>query len=88
MHMWVISIGRHMSFTFKKSPCLGQGSNRGPFDLKSSTVPRRYKSQLVPQSSRLYHVTQKSIKTVLILWKQGIKEPKKSHFGCACHILP
>ena len=35
----------------KKSPCPGLGSNRGPFDLKSSTLPRRYKSRLVPQGS-------------------------------------
>ena len=35
----------------KKSPCPGPGSNRGPFDLQSITLPRRYKSRLVPQGS-------------------------------------
>ena len=40
-----------MSRTLKKSPCPSRGSNRGPFDLQSSTLPRRYKSRLVPQGS-------------------------------------
>ena len=39
------------SRTLKKSPCPGRGSNRGPFDLEASTLPRRYKSRLVPQGS-------------------------------------
>ena len=51
MHMWVIYVGRHLSRTLKKSSCPGRGSNRGPFDLQSSTLPRRYKSRLVPQGS-------------------------------------
>ena len=51
MHMWVISVGRHLSRTLKKSPCPSRGSNRGPFDLKSCTLLRRYKSRLVPQGS-------------------------------------
>ena len=51
MHTWVIYVGRHLSRTLKKSPCPSRGSNRGPFDLQSSTLPRRYKSRLVPQGS-------------------------------------
>ena len=51
MHMWVTYVGRHLSRTLKKSPCPSRGSNRGPFDLQSSTLPRRYKSRLVPQGS-------------------------------------
>ena len=51
MHMWVIYGGRHLSRTLVKIPCPGRGSNRGPFDLQSSTLPRRYKSWLVPQGS-------------------------------------
>ena len=51
MHLWVIYVGRHLSRTLKKFPCPGRGSNRGPFDLEASTLPRRYKSRLVPQGS-------------------------------------
>ena len=52
MHIWVMPhVGRHVSRTLKISPCPGRGSNRGPFDLKSSTLPRRYKTRLVPQGS-------------------------------------
>ena len=47
--MHVISVGRHLSRTLKKFSCPGQGSNRGPFDLQSSTLPRRYKNRHVPQ---------------------------------------
>ena len=46
--MRVIYVGRHLSRTLIKSPCLGRGLNRGPFDLQSSTLTRRYKSLLVP----------------------------------------
>ena len=35
-------VGRHLSRTLKKSPCPGRGSNRGPFNLEASTLPRRY----------------------------------------------
>ena len=35
----------------KNPSCLSRGSNRRPFDLQSSTLPRRYKSRLVPQGS-------------------------------------
>ena len=49
--LWVIYVGRHLSQTLKKIQCPGRGSNRGPFDLQSSTLPRRYKSWLVPQGS-------------------------------------
>ena len=51
MHMWVISVGRHLSWTLKKFLCPSRGSNRGPIDLEASTLPRRYKSRLVPQGS-------------------------------------
>ena len=43
-----IYVGRHFNGLLKKSPCPGRGSNRGPFDLRSSTLPRHYKSRLVP----------------------------------------
>ena len=51
MHMWVIYVGRDLSRTLKKFSCPSRGSNRGPFDLQSSTLPRRYKNRLVPQGS-------------------------------------
>ena len=54
MHMWVISIGLHFSQTLQKAPCPGTGSNRGPFDLKSSTLPRQNKSWLVPKGNMIY----------------------------------
>ena len=54
MHMWVIYGERHLSRTLKKSPYPGRGSNRGPFDLEASTLPRRCKSRLVPQAVRTH----------------------------------
>ena len=35
---------RYFSQTLKQSPCPGWGLNQEHFDLKSSTLPRRYKS--------------------------------------------
>ena len=40
-----------LSRTLKKFQCPSRESNRGPFNLQSSTLPRRYKSRLVPQGS-------------------------------------
>ena len=56
MHMWVIYIGRHLSRNLKQSPCPGRGSNRGPFDLKSSTLPRRYKAGLYRKAVQVYDI--------------------------------
>ena len=44
-----LTLGAICHGVLKISPCPGRGSNRGSFDLKSSTLPRRYKSPLVPQ---------------------------------------
>ena len=44
-------VGCHLSRTLKKFLCPSRGSNRGPFDLEASTLPRRYISRLVPQGS-------------------------------------
>ena len=40
-----------MSRTLNKFLFPSRGSNRGPFDLEASTLPRRYKSRVVPQGS-------------------------------------
>ena len=41
-------VGARCHDLLKNSLCLGRGSNRRPFDLKSSTLIRRCESRLVP----------------------------------------
>ena len=46
-----------MSRTFKKFSCLGRGSNRGPFDLQSSTLPRHStKAGLYRKAVQVYDI--------------------------------
>ena len=51
MHVWVIYVGRHLSWTLKNLHApVGDGTG-DPSISKSSTLPRRYKSRLVLHGS-------------------------------------
>ena len=56
IHMLVISIGRHLSRTLKKSTCPGRGPNRGPSIYCLALYHISLKAGLYRKAVQVYHI--------------------------------
>lgn len=62
------TLGLNWHKLFKKSKSAGRPSNREPFNLKASPVPRSYKSRLVPKVELVYYMPNLYILPSPISW--------------------